>query len=52
MALFVVKVNVTFGENVPLLYEIKLLATNRVKRVDDLKAPLFFTRIGCNREGI
>ena len=52
MAVIVVKIQETLGVNVPLFYKIKLLATERVKGVSDLNSPLFFTRIGCNREDI
>jgi hypothetical protein len=52
MAVDIVKVHEALGEDVPLFYEIKLLATQRMKGMRDLNLPLFFPRIGCNREGI
>ena len=52
MATIIVKVHVALGENTPVLYEIKLLAIQRVKGMRDPNSAAFFSRDGCNREVI
>jgi hypothetical protein len=46
------EVQIAFGKNAPVLDEVKLLATQRVKRMGNPNAATSFCHSWCNREAI
>lgn len=52
MAAVIMEIQITFGENKTVLYESKVSAVQRMKRVCDSNLAAFFSRIGCNSKVI